>query len=194
MRSKEDAKPTAMLPVPDLSLPSTAAKDAALPVSAMAHVHSDRYSGTKRLGGVPLATAGSHRSLQLQQPPTKTRRCWSPELHRLFVLALEQLGGAQVATPKQIRELMKVDGLSNDQVKAICRKIPDGSATANRPVVVFEGMWMPPENYTSSSPPHTVSQSGSPQSPLQFACSNLAISVDGCQEDDGKSESFNWRS
>ncbi|XP_042416475.1 transcription factor NIGTH1-like isoform X2 [Zingiber officinale] len=123
MRSKEDAKPTAMLPVPDLSLPSTAAKDAALPVSAMAHVHSDRYSGTKRLGGVPLATAGSHRSLQLQQPPTKTRRCWSPELHRLFVLALEQLGGAQVATPKQIRELMKVDGLSNDQVKAICRNI-----------------------------------------------------------------------
>ncbi|KAG6492317.1 hypothetical protein ZIOFF_047271 [Zingiber officinale] len=70
MRLKEDAKPTAMLPVPDLSLPSTAAKDAALPVSAMAHVHSDRYSGTKRLGGVPLATAGSHRILQLQQPPT----------------------------------------------------------------------------------------------------------------------------
>ncbi|XP_074578328.1 transcription factor NIGTH1-like [Curcuma longa] len=198
MSSNEEAKPTEMLPVPDRSLPSTAVKDAA----PTAHVHADRYFGTERLGGVPRATAGSQRSMQ--QPPRKTRRCWSPEMHRLFVLALEQLGGAQVATPKQIREVMKLDGLTNDEVKSHLqkyrlhsRKIPDGSATANRPVVVFEGLWMPPENNTSSSPPHTVSQSGSPQSPLQFAGSNLAISVtagDSCQEDDGKSESFNWRS
>jgi SHAQKYF class myb-like DNA-binding protein len=48
----------------------------------------------------------------------KQRRCWSPELHRRFVNALNQLGGSQVATPKQIRELMKVDGLTNDEVKS----------------------------------------------------------------------------
>ncbi|KAH9298752.1 hypothetical protein KI387_030434, partial [Taxus chinensis] len=47
----------------------------------------------------------------------KPRRCWSPELHRKFVDALQQLGGSQ-ATPKQIRELMKVDGLTNDEVKS----------------------------------------------------------------------------
>lgn len=83
----------------------------------------------------------------------KARRCWSPDLHRRFVSALQMLGGSQgnhimrnlantynhyrnhydnigqisdlflcafftVATPKQIRELMKVDGLTNDEVKS----------------------------------------------------------------------------
>lgn len=32
---------------------------------------------------------------QPQQNPRKQRRCWSPELHRRFVDALQQLGGAQ---------------------------------------------------------------------------------------------------
>ncbi|KAL0737541.1 hypothetical protein Bca4012_013751 [Brassica carinata] len=48
----------------------------------------------------------------------KQRRCWSHELHRRFLNALKQLGGPHVATPKQIRELMKVDGLTNDEVKS----------------------------------------------------------------------------
>jgi len=103
---------------------------------------------------------------QQQQQSRKVRRCWSTELHRQFVAALNQLGGPQgepssssgtkftiflsnfgppacscliachirniylelmssfihavsaVATPKQIRELMKVDGLTNDEVKS----------------------------------------------------------------------------
>ncbi|KAK4393334.1 Myb family transcription factor EFM [Sesamum angolense] len=57
---------------------------------------------------------------QLQQ--RKQRRCWSPELHKRFVDALQHLGGAQTATPKQIRELMKVDGLTNDEVKSHLQK------------------------------------------------------------------------
>ncbi|EPS60106.1 hypothetical protein M569_14698 [Genlisea aurea] len=52
----------------------------------------------------------------------KRRRCWSPDLHRKFVSVLQQLGGAQVATPKQIRELMQVDGLTNDEVKSHLQK------------------------------------------------------------------------
>jgi SHAQKYF class myb-like DNA-binding protein len=55
---------------------------------------------------------------QQQQQARKARRCWSPELHRQFVAALHQLGGPQVATPKQIREVMQVDGLTNDEVKS----------------------------------------------------------------------------
>ncbi|XP_041005915.1 myb family transcription factor EFM-like isoform X4 [Juglans microcarpa x Juglans regia] len=51
------------------------------------------------------------------QSHRKARRCWSPDLHRRFVNALQMLGGSQ-ATPKQIRELMKVDGLTNDEVKS----------------------------------------------------------------------------
>ncbi|MCO5553253.1 hypothetical protein L7F22_006774 [Adiantum nelumboides] len=53
--------------------------------------------------------------------PRKARRSWSPELHRLFVDALQKLGGAQ-ATPKQIRELMNVEGLTNDEVKSHLQK------------------------------------------------------------------------
>lgn len=136
---------------------------------------------------------GHHQSQQPQQNPRKQRRCWSPDLHRRFVDALQQLGGPQgrlelafiniikrdkwmipffcklvwlpnswhylhnqrwmnfsfffilfslfwfqilpsrigksgvlfliglfaaVATPKQIRELMQVVGLTNDEVKS----------------------------------------------------------------------------
>ncbi|KAI5059920.1 hypothetical protein GOP47_0024340 [Adiantum capillus-veneris] len=85
----------------------------------------------------------------------KPRRCWSPELHRRFVNALQQLGGSEVATPKQIRELMKVDGLTNDEVKSHLQKYrlhtrrPNPSfhtASAHAPqVVVLGGIWVPPE-------------------------------------------------
>ncbi|XP_038723480.1 transcription factor HHO5-like [Tripterygium wilfordii] len=59
---------------------------------------------------------------QQQQTQRKQRRCWSQELHRRFVDALQQLGGTQVATPKQIRDLMQVDGLTNDEVKSHLQK------------------------------------------------------------------------
>ncbi|KAI4968628.1 hypothetical protein ZWY2020_045958 [Hordeum vulgare] len=59
---------------------------------------------------------------QQQTGQRKARRCWSPELHRRFVAALQHLGGPQVATPKQIREMMKVDGLMNDEVKSHLQK------------------------------------------------------------------------
>ncbi|XP_057770965.1 transcription factor NIGTH1-like [Salvia miltiorrhiza] len=52
----------------------------------------------------------------------KQRRCWSPHLHNLFIDALLRLGGPYVATPKQIREQMKVDGLTNDEVKSHLQK------------------------------------------------------------------------
>ncbi|XP_041991778.1 transcription factor NIGT1-like isoform X2 [Salvia splendens] len=57
-----------------------------------------------------------------RQDQKKQRRCWSPELHKIFVDALQQLGGAQTATPKQIRERMKVEGLTNDEVKSHLQK------------------------------------------------------------------------
>lgn len=57
-----------------------------------------------------------------QQTAKKRRRSWSPELHQRFLDALQQLGGPQVATPKQIRELMQVDGLTNDEVKSHLQK------------------------------------------------------------------------
>ncbi|KAI3855967.1 hypothetical protein MKX03_024925 [Papaver bracteatum] len=84
----------------------------------------------------------------------KTRRCWSPELHRRFLSALQQLGGSQVATPKQIRELMKVDGLTNDEVKSHLQKYrlhtrrpsPVHNSVNSQPpqFVVVGGIWVPP--------------------------------------------------
>ncbi|KAH0871759.1 hypothetical protein HID58_078781 [Brassica napus] len=50
------------------------------------------------------------------------RRKWSEDLHRRFVDALQKIGGSQVATPKQIRDIMKVDGLTNDEIKSHLQK------------------------------------------------------------------------
>ncbi|KAI4987152.1 hypothetical protein ZWY2020_019952 [Hordeum vulgare] len=140
---------------------------------------------------------------QQQSAQRKARRCWSPELHRRFVAALQHLGGPQVATPKQIREMMKVDGLTNDEVKSHLqkyrlhtRRASDGdqqqSASAGqRP--------RPDQQYTTSQ--HSSSQSGSPQGPLQLTVSSRGMSVtigDSCdggeenEEEDGKSASYGW--
>lgn len=43
----------------------------------------------------PNANIRSGSQQQQQQSARKQRRCWSPELHRRFVNALQQLGGSQ---------------------------------------------------------------------------------------------------
>ncbi|KAJ9563569.1 hypothetical protein OSB04_008729 [Centaurea solstitialis] len=94
------------------------------------------------------------------QSNRKARRCWSPELHRRFLHALQQLGGAHVATPKQIRELMKVDGLTNDEVKSHLQKyrlhtrrpsptIHNNNNQQTPQFVVVGGIWMPPPEYAT---------------------------------------------
>ncbi|GMI85576.1 ULT1 INTERACTING FACTOR 1, HRS1 HOMOLOG5 [Hibiscus trionum] len=50
------------------------------------------------------------------------RRSWSSELHSRFLEALNMVGGIEVATPKQIRDLMQVEGLTIDQVKSHLQK------------------------------------------------------------------------
>ncbi|XP_024988244.1 transcription factor HHO3-like [Cynara cardunculus var. scolymus] len=102
---------------------------------------------------------GGSKSEDKGQSNRKARRCWSPELHRRFLHALQQLGGAHVATPKQIRELMKVDGLTNDEVKSHLQKYrlhtrrPSPTIHNNNPqtpqFVVVGGIWMPPPEYTT---------------------------------------------
>ncbi|KAK6266719.1 hypothetical protein QUC31_017556 [Theobroma cacao] len=84
----------------------------------------------------------------LTQPIWKNnRRSWSPELHARFVEALNLLGGIEVATPKQIREVMQVEGLTNDQVKSHlqkyrlhCRRLPENYAKC---LVKFQDPWHP---------------------------------------------------
>ncbi|CAK9176219.1 unnamed protein product [Ilex paraguariensis] len=94
------------------------------------------------------------------QSQRKARRCWSPELHKRFLQALQQLGGSHVGTPKQIRELMKVDGLTNDEVKSHLQKYrlhtrrPNHSIQSNNNTqppqfVVVGGIWVPPAEYAA---------------------------------------------
>ncbi|KAL2929378.1 Myb family transcription factor EFM [Bienertia sinuspersici] len=98
------------------------------------------------------------------QTHRKARRCWSPDLHRRFVNALQMLGGSQVATPKQIRELMKVDGLTNDEVKSHLQKYrlhtrrpspsPQTAGGGAPQLVVLGGIWVPPEYATAAAAAH----------------------------------------
>ncbi|KAJ0237963.1 Myb family transcription factor EFM [Hirschfeldia incana] len=125
----------------------------------------------------------NNNSSTASQSNRKARRCWSPDLHRRFVQALQMLGGSQVATPKQIRELMKVDGLTNDEVKSHLQKYrlhtrrpspsPQTSGGQGPHLVVLGGIWVPPEyttahggtptlyhhqgNATAQPPPHFCS-------------------------------------
>ncbi|CAI9777482.1 unnamed protein product [Fraxinus pennsylvanica] len=139
-----------------------------------------------------LSISGNCRAQQQHQLQKKQRRCWSPELHMRFVSALHQLGGAQVATPKQIREHMKVDGLTNDEVKSHLqkyrlhiRKLPTSSTDVSSC-----------SRLTQDPCKAVVAQSGSPQSPLHPGGSPKGLSATdrgSMEEEDDKSESHSWK-
>ncbi|KAI3774751.1 hypothetical protein L1987_49313 [Smallanthus sonchifolius] len=142
---------------------------------------------------------------QGQQTSRKQRRCWSTELHRRFVNALQQLGGSQAATPKQIRELMQVDGLTNDEVKSHLqkyrlhtRRLPSSNTlSGNQSGGVFgDGLGMPPQDQYVESSKHGISQSGSPDGPLLIGTTTGGTSTTGGDSMDGeesKSENYCWK-
>ncbi|XP_057449485.1 transcription factor HHO5-like isoform X2 [Lotus japonicus] len=141
-----------------------------------------------------------HHLLRQNQNPRKQRRCWSPELHRRFVDALQQLGGAQEATPKQIRDLMQVEGLTNDEVKSHLqkyrlhvRRFPISSnGQANN------GLWMV-QDQSGDKSKGSLSQSGSPQGPLTpllLGGSVKGLSSPGrnsADAEDEQSDCWNWK-
>jgi len=195
-RSPDDAaeKPAA-LPVPDLTL-SSPAIDAACPAVSSA------TSSAVTDGGAATTQRLLRQRQQQQAQPQKARRSWSPELHCRFVAALQRLGGAQVATPKKIRQLMKVDGLTNDEVKSHLQKYrlhtrraspSDGS---DLQALAADLSAAPEQQYTASQ--HSTSQSVSPQGSLTAdgvepglrAMSSTAVdSCDGDEVKGGWSES-----
>ncbi|OMO56720.1 hypothetical protein CCACVL1_26318 [Corchorus capsularis] len=159
---------------------------------------SSLYSEQNQIKFQAKSLVSHHQQQQQQQQNSrKQRRCWSPELHRRFVEALQQLGGSQVATPKQIRELMQVDGLTNDEVKSHLqkyrlhiRKLPASSAGKG------DGLWSA-ENQCNAHMKSNNSQSGSPQGPLLASGSGKGMSStggDSMEEDDEKSDGQSWRS
>lgn len=137
------------------------------------------------------------------QTTKKRRRCWSPELHRRFVDALEKLGGCQVATPKQIRELMKVDGLSNDEVKSHLqkyrlhvRKLPAASGTSPS---LSNDIAMGQDRLGLGSSKMDLLQSSSPEGPLHLGrsgkCNSSSMEDDhdnDINNNDDNSDSHSW--
>lgn len=149
--------------------------------------------------------SGAAQGQPTPQASRKQRRCWSTELHRRFVNALQQLGGSQAATPKQIRELMQVDGLTNDEVKSHLqkyrlhtRRLPSSNtSSANQSgVVLGGGLWMSQQDQYVESSKHGISQSGSPDGPLLIDTMGGTSTTGGDSMDDGedtKSESYCWK-
>ncbi|XP_006305302.2 transcription factor HHO6 isoform X2 [Capsella rubella] len=140
-----------------------------------------------------------------QQALRKQRRCWTPELHRRFVDALQQLGGPGVATPKQIREHMQEEGLTNDEVKSHLQKYrlhirkPNSNAEKQSAVVLGFNLWnssSQEEEETGEGGGESLkiinSQSDSPQGPLQLPSTTTTTGGDSSMEDveDAKSESY----
>ncbi|EOA36651.1 hypothetical protein CARUB_v10011925mg [Capsella rubella] len=106
----------------------------------------------------PMMNGGEGRKREAEG--RKQRRCWSSQLHRRFLNALQHLGGPHVATPKQIREFMKVDGLTNDEVKSHLQKyrlhtrrprqtVSNNENSQTQHFVVVGGLWVPQSDYST---------------------------------------------
>ncbi|KAL6577695.1 transcription factor [Orobanche minor] len=125
-------------------------------------------ASTSSTVGIGHDRGGGNKKEEKESQSRKARRCWSSELHKRFLQALHQLGGSHIATPKQIRELMNVDGLTNDEVKSHLQKYrlhtrrpspsnqnttTPAAATTQAPqfVVLTRGLWMPPEYTTATA-------------------------------------------
>ncbi|GFQ04735.1 two-component response regulator arr14 [Phtheirospermum japonicum] len=169
-----------LLPVPALSLCTPELKDPRDMINSIGFSPNPPCSSSR--SGSSSATPSNFKTIQ-HQNSRKQRRCWSPELHRQFINALQQLGGAQAATPKQIRELMQVDGLTNDEVKSHLQKYRlhsrRNSANSNSQSI---GLWMAQEQCNESS--------GSPEGPLQLDGSPEGNCGGNEDEDD---EGHNWK-
>ncbi|KDP29370.1 hypothetical protein JCGZ_18291 [Jatropha curcas] len=129
-----------------------------VPASATSSTEETKTGGTGNGSG--NGGGGSGKKDEKESSQRKQRRCWSPELHRRFLHALQQLGGSHAATPKQIRELMKVDGLTNDEVKSHLQKyrlhtrrpsptIHNNNNPQAPQFVVVGGIWVPPADYAT---------------------------------------------
>lgn len=139
-----------------------------------------------------------------QNHKKERRRRWSPELHRKFIDALQRLGGSQVATPKQIRDLMQVEGLTNDEVKSHLQKYR--MHVRKHPIIPAAEIAetggpdrIPCKDKESES--RSVSRSDSPQGPLarrEFSSNGGHSSEGGEGEDneddeEAKSDGHSWK-
>ncbi|KAH0920879.1 hypothetical protein HID58_020897 [Brassica napus] len=194
-----------------LKTPEVVETGLGLGLGSSSMVNGGRRKGTASCGFNSNSVPQLPPYLQQQALSRKQRRCWTPELHRRFVDALQLLGGPGVATPKQIREHMQEEGLTNDEVKSHLQKYrlhirKSNSNLEKQPLVVLGfNLWnsssKEEEEGTGEgggSSKRSNSLSDSPQGPLHLPCTTTTTTTggDSCMEDaeDAKSESFQiWR-
>ncbi|KAL6494744.1 hypothetical protein OROGR_031544 [Orobanche gracilis] len=182
------------LPVPALSLCTPESKNSrdgiTNPIGFSPQSCSSKSISPCSINSQSNLKTGHHQSAR------KQRRCWSPKLHRRFIDALQHLGGAKglSATPKQIRDLMQVDGLTNDEVKSHLQKyrIHSGRLTANpSSSQSVDDMWMA-EEHCNESLKQSDTQSGSPEGPLDRSPHDNSGGNED-EEDDEKYEGHHWK-
>ncbi|KAL6844132.1 hypothetical protein ACP4OV_025805 [Aristida adscensionis] len=94
-----------------------------LPAMEPPSLHSAMENPLSRQGcvGAPGTPTGGATAAG-QGAPSKTRIRWTQDLHERFVECVNQLGGADKATPKGILKLMNSDGLTIYHIKSHLQK------------------------------------------------------------------------
>ena len=77
--------------------------------------------GAKR-AKTATASGGSDAAANAPSSRGNARLRWTPELHREFIHAVDQLGGLEIATPKGIMSLMTTAGMTLQHIKSHLQK------------------------------------------------------------------------
>ena len=78
--------------------------------------------GAAKRAKTATASGGSDAAANAPSSRGNARLRWTPELHREFIHAVDQLGGLEIATPKGIMSLMSTAGMTLQHIKSHLQK------------------------------------------------------------------------